>query len=196
MPRRKPQSGKQHKAELKLKRAVKRGEVPAPEHKNIPHRKSKVARSRQHEGGTPPITADSSRRLQSSFKKMPAEFLQKARQLASELHLPRPISSDAAVFREADYEVDATYGRVSCPKRPKWRYDMGKKEVEKTEEARFDSWLEETDGIIAKWQSSISDVSSISVDGHSSEGDRREMLRKMPRSPTYYERNLEVWRQL
>ena len=60
---------------------------------------------------------------------------------------------------------------------------MSKTEVEKNEEGQFKKWLDQTDQVLKEW-----------VDGGSSPPDQGEGA--MPRAPTHFERNLEVWRQL
>ena len=65
---------------------------------------------------------------------------------------------------------------------------MSKEEVEKNEEGWFKKWLDQTDQITNEW-----------VDRDSSPPDSEAGIQDenvMPRAPTYFERNLEVWRQL
>jgi ribosome biogenesis GTPase A len=71
---------------------------------------------------------------------------------------------------------------------------MSKKEVEKNEEGLFNKWLKETDDIVAQWQAdSPSGCPATPPQDGESEG---KTAHGMPRSTTYFERNLEVWRQL
>lgn len=67
---------------------------------------------------------------------------------------------------------------------------MTKKEVEKNEEGIFKKWLTETDRLVEDWQKEGEDRSEPDPD------EPPEPLTKMPRAPTYFERNIEVWRQL
>jgi len=62
---------------------------------------------------------------------------------------------------------------------------MSKTEVEKNEEGLFKKWLDQTDQVLKEWVDSGPDIPT----GSQGEG-------VMPRAPTHFERNLEVWRQL
>ena len=65
---------------------------------------------------------------------------------------------------------------------------MSKTEVEKNEEGWFKKWLDQTDQVLDGWVDSGSRPSN---DDTESGGETT-----IPRAPTYFERNLEVWRQL
>ena len=71
-----------------------------------------------------------------------------------------------------------------------YRYDMEKKEVEKNEEGWFAKWIAEVDNNVEEWRS----------EGIVDEKDENDQIvysvEALKRSPTYFERNLEVWRQL
>jgi hypothetical protein len=71
-----------------------------------------------------------------------------------------------------------------------YRYDMEKKEVEKNEEGLFAKWIAEMDENVDAWRS----------EGIVDEKDENDQIihsvEALKRSPTYFERNLEVWRQL
>ena len=71
-----------------------------------------------------------------------------------------------------------------------YRYDMEKKEVEKNEEGLFTKWIVEMDKNVEAWRS----------EGIVEEKDENDQIihsvDALKRSPTYFERNLEVWRQL
>ena len=71
-----------------------------------------------------------------------------------------------------------------------YRYDMEKKEVEKNEEGLFAKWILEMDKNVELWRS----------EGIVDENDENDQVihsvEALRRSPTYFERNLEVWRQL
>jgi hypothetical protein len=186
--RRKPTSARQKKADIQLKRAIKRGDVPPPESNKHQHPK---ARRRGPTGqiigsSTSDHAIQAARKLQSAFITLPPDFLQETKFLASTLPLPRPIHSEAAAFVDpVDSNDEAA---LTCPRRPKWRFDMSKKEVEHNEEGVFKKWLEGTDSAIEKWLNC--EESKADQDSGPSEPS------KMPRSPTFFERNLEVWRQL
>ena len=185
--RRKPTSTRQKKADIQLKRAIKRGDVPAP---SEPKRHPKLRR-RGPTGniiGSPVSdpAIQAARRLQSAFITLPPKFLEETKSLASSLPLPRPILPEVAVFADA---VDLNGIALSCPRRPKWNFNMSKKEVEHNEEGVFKKWLEETDSVIQKWQNN--------EESKASDEDRSTPKPSMmPRAPTIFERNLEVWRQL
>lgn len=196
MPRRKPNSAKQKKELLQQKRAIKRGDVePPPPATSHTDRKGRRHAPPQLADGTHRNTAavESSRKLQSAFVKLPKPFLEETKRLSASIALQRPIPSDVAVWRDIDApeahpDGDTKSPQLTCPKRPKWRYDMTKKEVEKNEEGLFKKWIDQTDGLVNTW----CDPAAISAkDKPESEG-----IEAMPHAPTSFERNLEVWRQL
>lgn len=198
-PRRKPTSLKQKKADQQLKRAIKRGDAPPPDPKAKPHRKPKPARvgpTGQLVGSSANQAAvESTKRLQSAFIKLTPEFLEKTKNLASTLALPRPIPVEAAVIPPISaLETEDPDEILTCPKRPKWRFDMSKKEVEKNEEGIFKKWLTQTDQITSTWQDQGDRDRGKTSDNEDSALSPEPS--EMPRAPTYYERNIEVWRQL
>lgn len=65
---------------------------------------------------------------------------------------------------------------------------MSKNEVERNEEGQFKKWLDQTDQVLKEWV----DRGPSPSDGEAS--SQAEVV--MPRAPTHFERNLEVWRQL
>jgi hypothetical protein len=198
MTRRKPASTKQLKADRQLRRAVKRGDAPSLDTEaKKPRRPRKGPSNRAGlvsgaQSSSSQNAVESARKLQSTFIRLPPTFLEDTKLLASSLALPRPIAPEAALLNSSKTggEDDALLGQLSCPRRPKWRFDMSKVEVEKNEEGLHKKWIVQMDQIVEDWQK-----------GHQKnqeEGDEikpRGML-EMPRSPTYFERNLEVWRQL
>lgn len=208
MQRRKPISAKQRKEQLQLKRAVKRGDIaPPPPSKPDRRKKSKRGPTGNPIGGGPQegaarnaALAESSRRLESSFVKLPQAFLERTKVLASTLPLARPIPPEFAILPNVDPPPPAagqvqagslTNGQLTCMKRPKWRYDMSKKEVEANEEGLFRKWLAQTDEAVHSWCNTDLDDTP-----ESAEQPATEEHQKMPRAPTSFERNLEVWRQL
>lgn len=72
---------------------------------------------------------------------------------------------------------------------------MTKKEVEKNEEGLFKKWLDQADDIVHDWCNPLTDTPS-AVDEDETRLGQASMNLKMPRAPTSFERNLEVWRQL
>lgn len=198
MQRRKPFSAKQRKEQLQLKRAIKRGDVSPPS-PSKPDRRRKGPRANPLPSTTRTTAADSTRRLESSFVKLPPAFLQKTKVLASTLPLARPIPPKLAILPDVDKHLSAA-DPLACPRRPKWRYDMSKKEVDANEEGLFKKWLYQTDTTVNAW----CNPSTTHDDPQSSSAPVAEDVRKdsgsiadqMPPAPTSFERNLEVWRQL
>ena len=199
MPRRKPTSAKQLKADRQLKRAVKRGDAPPldPRPKN-PRRPRKGASIRTGQVSEASQNAiESSRKLQSTFIKLPPTFLEDTKLLASSLILPRPIPQGAALLTSSKTggEDNALIGQLSCPRRPKWRFDMSKTEVEKNEEGLHRKWIMQMDQLVEDWQKGPDHRDKGRDDNEEDENKPQNVL-QMPRSHTYFERNLEVWRQL
>ena len=222
MPRRKPFSTKQKKAHLQDKRAVKRGDLDAQDVRIASHT-HRAARPGAGGGRHPPAGQNglTSTRLTSRFVALSPAYLDKTRDEAYNLILPRPIPRENGVFpveimhRDAgvvqgnrgqeDRSGSAAAGqsragqRLSCPSRPKFRYDMTKKEVEKNEEGYYARWLDETEGVVRAW---VEGEEETKQDGAEQEVDGNEIAAfkvgggLTRRSPTWFETNLEVWRQL
>lgn len=180
MPRKKPTSTRQKKDDQKLKRAVKRGDVSPP-----PPSRRKKPQKRNAPSST---LAESTRKLQSSFVKPSRKFLEDTKALASTVPLSRPIPIGAAILTEisADHDSDP----LTCPRRPKWRYDMTKSYIDANEEGVFKQWVNQTDTALEKWR--LADKKHQSDDRD--EDDEDDL--SVERSPSSFERNLEVWRQL
>jgi hypothetical protein len=173
--RRKPTSTRQKKADQQLKRAIKRGDAPPPEPKKNPHhRKPKI-------GSGNAELVESARKLQSAFIKLPPKYLEETKLLASTVPLFRPISTEKSTFKSFHIEADLQTVVLTCPKRPKWKFDMSKLEVEQNEEGVFKKWLAQTDQLLEEWQN---------------REEQDPATAAQLRSPSYFERNLEVWRQL
>ncbi len=178
MHRKKPVSGKQHKAQLQAKRARKRvGSEP----------QNDVASSALPNKRAPTISTQ--RRLESSFVRLPATLLDQSKAVAASVALVRPIIAWAPIWtlhsRRIPSEEEAHMrAQMTCMRRPKWRYEMSKKEVEKNEEGLFAKWLAKSDSLVEEW---VSAAQSSPAAG---------MPDAMPMSPSVFERNLEVWRQL
>lgn len=187
MPRRKPTSTRQKKADQQLKRAIKRGDVPPPEPKENPHhRKPKKGPTGNQIGSSDNATViESARKLQSAFIKLPPKYLEETKLLASTLALCRPIPIEKAIFKSFYITSDLQTAVLTCPKRPKWRFDMSKLEVERNEEGVFKKWLAQTDQLLEEWQNRV----------EQNPCDNTTTAAQL-RSPSYFERNLEVWRQL
>ncbi|PCH33931.1 nucleoside triphosphate hydrolase protein [Wolfiporia cocos MD-104 SS10] len=195
MPRRIPNSHKKRREKLLLKRAVKRGDTSPPARADRDPKRNRKRKGVKAAHAPETRRADSSKRLQSSFIKLPSRFLEDTRVLAAQLPLVRPIPLDAAIFpgtyqpapsSSSDAGSSSASDNLTCPKRPQWRYDMTKKEVEANEEGLFRKWLAQTDSILSEWCSPDVEVTS----------DSQAEPTEMPHAPTSFERNLEVWRQL
>ncbi len=70
-------------------------------------------------------------------------------------------------------------GKLSCPSRQKFKFGQTKKEVEKNEEGWFKKWLRSTQEVIESWVTGEEEEEGV-----------------WPRSTSWFETNLEVWRQL
>lgn len=194
MPRKKPTSAKQHKAELQLKRAVKRGDVPAPPKQSAKRRVRPGGRGERSTDQSAGVSGGvSTKKLESSFLKMGKEWLEHARLVAATTTLVRPIPSEAVVLDLSKICGETDDLTLSAPKRPKWRYDQTKKEVEKNEEGLFSKWIRESDDNVRKWQRAIIQYAPSNVEATD---EKEPSSPSFERSPTYFERNLEVWRQL
>jgi hypothetical protein len=225
MPGRKPTSTKQRKAELQLKRAIKRGDAPPEAATNSTNRRRRGRgrggnSSNSQQPRDPNVEA--SRRLESSFVKFSPTFLEEAKRKASSLIIPRPIPCANLIFPSQSIRpktsTDAPH--LSVLKRPKWNYEMSKKEVENNEAALFRRWLEDTDravktATITSTAGGDTGVGTSSVD-HSDpvsepgtddattspdaepdpEANSKAEEDGMPAASPLYERNLEVYRQL
>ncbi|KAI0715388.1 hypothetical protein C8Q76DRAFT_730562 [Earliella scabrosa] len=197
MPRKIAFSAKQRREQLRLKRAVKRGDISPPP--PIKRKTRKQPTGTRHSTARA-AAATSTRRLESSFLKLPQAFLEKTRVLASTLPLPRPIPPELAILSDVDKPApgadSSPLNQLTCPSRPEWRYDMSKKEVEANEEGLFKKWLAQTDASLNAW-CSTDDVVQHAPDAPAhiqpAASDKPE---SMPHAPTAFVRNLEVWRQL
>lgn len=212
MTRRKPMSHKQRKAELQLKRAIQRGDVEPPPPKERDS-KRRIRGTRVANAANLPSrsTGVGTKKLESRFLKLSREWLEHAKLVASSTLLERPVPFKLAVldtilFNEVPPVLENTgteggstgnagsngrsNGGLVAPRRPKWRYDQTKKEVEKNEEGLFSKWLQETDQVVDRWRKAVTQEPSNTP---SDQGDQKDIFE---RSPTYFERNLEVWRQL
>lgn len=184
---------------MQLKRAVKRGDVPPPPKQSAKRKRPGGGGERSTAGQLAGAGAMGvgTRKLESRFLKMDKEWLEHARFVASTTPLVRPIPFEAAVLDLPRICGDTHGITLTAPKRPKWKYDQTKKEVEKNEEGLFAKWLKETDESVKRWQRSP--ITSQRSDGgeDSDPSDEKQVTStSFERSPTYFERNLEVWRQL
>lgn len=200
-PRRKIKSTTKKREVLLIKRAIKRGDLPPSEEKKYTRSKP-VKRGPTGQvigsGGDPSTAAAirAAQRMQSAFITLPPTFLEETRLLACTLPLPRPLSDHAAVFVDPSSTLaDVDVPKLSCPQRPKWRFDMSKKELDNNEELAFKKWLAEIDEAVER--RNHKPESDLPVSEEQEEPvPVPEASTTMPPSPTYFERNLEVWRQL
>lgn len=120
--------------------------------------------------------------------------------MADRVPLERPIPSSAAIWKESSGRIDAEKEdemrkETSCVRRPKWKYEQSKKEVEKNEEGLFVKWLTKMDELVQSWVTTTEEIRRSNMQSIDEELPPPED-ETMPPSPTIFERNLEVWRQL
>ncbi|KAG1762922.1 P-loop containing nucleoside triphosphate hydrolase protein [Suillus occidentalis] len=191
-------SGKQRKAELQLKRAVKRGDIAPPEAQ--PRRKNFRRPPKLGHSLDARLLADdasrAARKLQSQFVKLDPGFLETTKHLAATLPLTRPISADACLLG-IDHAQSGS-DQLSVPRRPKWKYTMSKDDVDANEQGYFRRWMTQTDAIVERWHNQNNQSVASGTDlGSAGPSDPDSAVQdKMPCPPTHFERNLEVWRQL
>ncbi|BGO98697.1 hypothetical protein NBRC10513v2_003091 [Rhodotorula toruloides] len=206
MARKKPVSGKARKEQLQHKRAIKRATPADPSSSSSFSSTSTAsllsskprlgqryrtpeqrARDEQHAGRM---------KLESRFIRLPKHLAERTKYQAAMEKLERPIKTGLAVLTEEELlprkkgkekavvlpgeEEEANEVELSCPKRPRWRYTQTKAEVEKNEEGMFRKWLAEIDSVLSR-PPSLDDSGDADDDSP---------------SPTFFERNLNVWRQL
>ncbi|TXT10992.1 hypothetical protein VHUM_01743 [Vanrija humicola] len=172
MGRKKPFSHKQKKAQLQTSRARKRGD-------DDEDGGGRQSNTRQHRRPLPSRSAPKgpTLRLESRFISLPPHYLERTRDLAFSTPLERPLPGTAAVFPVDVVTRSPPTGKLVIPARPKFRYGQTKKEVEKNEEGVYKKWLSGTRATLDEW-----------VLGEEENG--------WPVSPSWFETNLEVWRQL
>ena len=181
MPRPIAFSAKQKREQLQDKRAVQRGEL---EPSQVRYARNPAGNYRPGANHLPdPASANTAAtRLISKFTSLTPEYVERSRYLAHTLPLIRPIPDEAAVFKLDLMERDG--GRLNCPVRPGFERGQVKEEVERREEETYGLWLKESTAIVEEW-----------VERDEEEG-QHESAETSLRSPTWFETNLEVWRQL
>ena len=186
MPRRKPASAKQRKVQLQDRRALKRGDID-----QLPV-KPKASRR----GATLSTNAESSsRRLESRFISVTPAYLALTRDLAHNVSLIRPIPASSAAFPIDILTARGQEGKLTCPARPKFRFEQSKKELEMNEQGMFKKWLVGVEGVMKAWvEGDVEDEARDPAVLRDEESEERDQ--KWPRSPSWFETNLEVWRQL
>ncbi|KAG8219519.1 hypothetical protein J3R82DRAFT_469 [Butyriboletus roseoflavus] len=191
-----PLSGKQRKAQLKLKRAIKRGDAPLPSEQ--PKKRKKRTRQTSDARLAADQAARNARNLQSQFVKLDKSFLDDTRALAGSIVLSRPISSDLTVLRHEWITPTAAASQLpplSVPNRPKWRYQMSKDELDANEQAYFRTWLAQQDALVEQWRRALNASPSTDQTIPSADPARDPVndseTRPMPHPPTHFERNIE-----
>ncbi|GAA5896878.1 hypothetical protein JCM6882_005056 [Rhodosporidiobolus microsporus] len=211
MARKKPVSGKARKAQLQAKRATKAANyTPTPFPADLAAALSSPVPSTSSPSSRQPTASRNDRigqrfrtpeqrerdalhagrlALESRFIRLPKEVAEHHRRQAATEVLPRPIPSELGVLREDDIApVPTEEGELelSCPRRPKWNYSLSKKELEKNEEGVFKKWLEQTDRTLGRLRAPQASPEQLQDDVESGPSG----------SPSFFERNLQVWRQL
>lgn len=211
---------------------MKRGDLDSSDVRIVSHT-HRAPRPGTGSNRHPPATQGlSSTRLTSRFIALSPAYLDQTRDEAYNLVLPRPVPVENGVFPVEIMQRDARVSalpasdsvesggghgqagrgvpkqRLTCPARPKFRYDMSKKEVEKNEEGYYARWLSDTERIVRVWVEGgdvvpeNGDEGKVDEEGNEDgDGEGRRSSFKVGggltrRSPTWFETNLEVWRQL
>lgn len=159
-------SGKQKKQQLQVKRALKRGDDIEPTAVGINGR----ARLDKREHAR--SQSQGGLELHSRFLAVPRDYVTRTRDAAWNDTVTRPLPDYVAVFPQAEL-VDHPAARSLCvPTRPPFFEGQSKGDVEANERLVFQEWLDRTRATMEAW-----------VDDGS-------------HSPSSFETNLEVWRQL
>lgn len=203
---------------MKDKRAVKRGELD-PADVRTPSHPTRANRPGNSIGQTTTRKADPDNpanlittKLMSKFTALSSGYLDRTRDLAHTVPLPRPLQVSDAIFPVEWMERDQ--GRLTCPGRPKFRFGQTKKEVERNEEGMFAKWVGGTRSFVEDWVDGRGEhevKNEIREDVQGEDGEEQigeegeeeeeeegngEKAWEQLRSPTWFETNLEVWRQL
>ncbi|KAI8579601.1 hypothetical protein K450DRAFT_241781 [Umbelopsis ramanniana AG] len=117
----------------------------------------------------PAQTSAGTSRLRSVFEKLSTEVVERAR-LASMKPLQRLPQTALEVGITSDDKL------IDFPKRPKWNYGMTKEQLEQNEKDEFEKWLND---IYERYGDHVQETS---------DGEQEEL--------SWFEHNLEVWRQL
>jgi len=116
MPRKKPTSTKEKKAQQQLARAVKRGDEPPPPKLRPGQTRTPITRH-TNAGGPSNAAAVAARKLESAFIRLDADFLERTKNRASEEPLVRPIPAELALVPQE--LLNAPGEELTCPRRPK-----------------------------------------------------------------------------
>lgn len=183
-PRAVPYSHKKKRKQLLTKRALKRGEeVPDYVKTNgtVPLDRSHRQRS----------VAQDVLELRSRFIAIPHDYAIRTRDAAWADVLTRPIPDSLATFPLDLVDNPAGKG-LSVPSRPPFEFGQTKREVEANEEDVYRKWLANARDTVESWMEGDDED-----EDEDDEYDRRSEEKTTElRSPSSFETNLEVWRQL
>jgi hypothetical protein len=115
------------------------------------------------------LITSNSFRLRSVFEKLSPDVIERAR-LASMKPFKRLPQTALEVSIMPDDKL------IDFPKRPKWNYGMTKEDVEQNEKNQFDKWLND---IYERYGDHVQNTD---------DGEQEQL--------SWFEHNLEVWRQL
>lgn len=183
-------SGKKRRAQLQTKRATKRGESPPPSAVRNGSTSIRYAYQKGHVKKSGDAEGDS-RKLQSRFIALTPEYLERTRNLAHSTVLQRPLPGASAIFPAETILCDE--GRLSVPARPKFKYGQTKREVERNEEGVFRKWLAGQREVVRRY---VEGAVEADERQEQDQWPDREVKEDWPRSSSWFETNLEVWRQL
>lgn len=143
-----------------------------------------------------PLAFDSRSSLPSPLSSDLLQYIARSKTTALTDALPRPITDDAPYFPlELLTPAQEMKDRLSIPRRPKWKYEHTKKEVEANEAGLFKKWLAGADAAVEQWRAD-EECGRAEEGGEEHEPASTSSSIVWPRSTTYFERNLEVYRQL
>ncbi|RXK41682.1 hypothetical protein M231_00917 [Tremella mesenterica] len=200
MPRKIAFSAKAKRQQLRLARAIKRGESPPPQENDFSTWRPKRPTGRVGKSAILGTKKDIEKaaKLQSSFIHLSPEYLSLTRDLAFTTTIDRPVRKERGVFREEWLDG----GGLECPRRPKFKAGQNKKEVERNEEGWYVGWLEKSKGVVEKYLEEDGGDSIVREEEEGIESRKeiqelgKEKKEEWPRSSPWFETNLEVWRQL
>ena len=149
MRRRTPQSGKAKKEKLQAQRALKTNAQGPNELPPIPAKlSSRISSTTRHASTGRYGSLEEQRRaearksarsaLESRFIKLSPAVQEHYKGVIAKRLFDRPIGHERGCLLETDLGYHIVQDKLFCPKRPKWKYHMLKKEVEKVEKGWVD----------------------------------------------------------